>query len=244
MIRLRSLLVFILVSALLSVVAYALYEVESRAIVSVRVAGTLSYTSEAQLEAVVGDHLSASLYRVNVDAIRDAALSLPWVKDTSVRRVWPDSLHLAVVEREPVARWPQGGLIESAGEVFFPGSTSAFSHLPLLEGPPGTNALMLEKLRELQVRMRPAGWEITRLVLNRRGSWFAELNNQVALLLGQQPDDKIVQKFIDAFDTVLASRAVDLVQADLRYTNGFSVRWKFAKAAETQLDLKGEGGQG
>ena len=242
--RLRSLLVLILGSALLSVVAYVVYEVESRSIVSVRVAGVLKCTSEAELEAVVEDHLSASLYRVDVDAIRDATLSLPWVKDTSVRRVWPASLHLAVVERKPVARWPRGGLIESTGEVFFPGSTSVFSRLPLLEGPPGTGALMLEKYRDLQIRMGPAGWEVTRLVLNRRGSWSAELNDQVVLILGQEPGDKAVQNFVDTFETVLASRAVELDQADLRYTNGFSVRWKLSRAAETQLELKGQGEQG
>ena len=242
--RFQSLLVLIVISGLLSVASYAVYEVESRSIVSVRVAGDLSHTSETALEAVVADHITESLYQVDVDAIRTAARSLPWVKEASVRRAWPDSLHLAVVERQPVARWLNDGLIESTGEIFFPESTVLFSHLHLLEGPSDASALMLEQYGDLQGRLHPLEWEITRLVLNRRGSWYAELNDQVVLVLGQHPTEQALQNFVDAFKTVLAPRAPELVQADLRYTNGFSVRWKFSEADETQREMQGEGEQG
>ena len=242
--RLRFLLVLIVISTLLSVVGYAAYELESRPITSVRVAGELRHTSRADLEAVVAEHITASLYRVDVNAIRQAALSLPWVKDTSVRRAWPDSLHLAVIEREPVARWPEGGLVEGNGEVFYPGSTAAFSHLPLLEGPPGSTSRMLEKYWSLQMRLRPAGWEINRLALNRRGSWYAELNDRILMVLGQEPSEVAVQRFVSAFETVLASRIDELVQVDLRYTNGFSIRWKSLEDRKTQSNIQGEEGQG
>lgn len=224
--RVRLFLLLVVTSGLLSVAGYAAYEVESRPIVSVRVAGELLHTAAADLEAVLAPHLGASLYRVDVNAIRRAALSLPWVKDTSVRRAWPDSLHLAVIEREAVARWPEDGLVESSGEIFYPGSTAVFSHLPLLEGPAGATPRLLDKYWMLQTRLRPAGWEITHLVLNRRGSWSAKLNDRIVMLLGQEPSEQAVQRFVRAFETALASRIDELVQVDLRYTNGFSIRWK------------------
>ena len=224
--RLRGFLVLMVVSALLGVVGYVAYELESRPIVSVRVAGDLWHTSRHDLEAVVAEHITASLYRVDVDAIREAALSLPWVKETSVRRAWPDSLHLAVIEREPVARWAEGGLVEVTGEVFFPESIAAFTHLPLLEGPPDSTSRMLERYWALQTRVHPAGWEITHLVLNRRGSWYAELDGRIGLVMGRQPSTDAVERFVSMFETVLASRIDELVQVDLRYTNGFAIRWK------------------
>lgn len=238
--RLRVFFGLLVVSGLLGVAGFATYELQSRPIISVRVAGDLWHTSRSDLEAAVAEHITASLYRVDVDAIREAALSLPWVKETSVRRAWPDSLHLAVIEREPVARWSEGGLVEVTGEVFFPESVEAFTHLPLLEGPPGSTERMLEKYWVLQTRLHPAGWEITHLVLNRRGSWYAELEERIVLVMGQQPSTQAVERFVDTFETVLASRIDELVQVDLRYTNGFAIRWKRVEDGKPE----GEEGQG
>ena len=237
--RLRLFFGLLVVCGLIGVAGFIAYELHTRQVLSVRVAGDLSHTSHSELETVVAEHITASLYRVNVAAIRQAVLALPWVKDVSVRRAWPDSLHLAVIEREPIARWPQGGLVEVTGEVFFPESNKAFAHLPLLEGPPGTTLQLLETYWTLQRSLRSVGWDVTHLVLNRRGSWSAELDHQIVLVLGQAPSGEAVEMFVTAFETVLASRIEELVQADLRYTNGFAVRWR-----SPVVKIQGEEGQG
>ena len=204
--RLRLILLVLLLGGLLSVAGFTVYELHSRPITSVRVAGDLWHTSRSDLEAAVAEHITTSLYRVDVEAIREAALALPWVKDTSVRRAWPDSLHLAVLERKPLARWPGGGLVEISGEVFFPKSTEAFPDLPMLRGPSGSQSQVLEKFWALQAWLRPVGWQVTHLSLNPRGAWQARLDDGVVLILGQEHHQEAVARLVQTFGTVLAAR--------------------------------------
>ena len=70
--RLRVFFGLLVVSGLLGVAGFVAYELQSRLIISVRVAGDLWHTSRSDLEAAVAEHITASLYRVDVDAIREA----------------------------------------------------------------------------------------------------------------------------------------------------------------------------
>ncbi len=219
-------LVALITSVLLAAAGFSVYEMQRRPVSSVRVGGELRYTPRSALEDAVATHAATSLYRVDVAAVRDAALSLPWVRDASVRRIWPDSLHIAVIEREPVARWADGGLLERSGVRFVPEASSEFASLPLLAGPRGTQVLVLERYWDVQALLRPLGWEVARLSLNARRAWRIEFGNGVSILMGQQPGLENLQRLVAALERGEPIPRSAFAQIDLRYTNGFSVRWQ------------------
>ncbi len=230
----RMVLLAMVSAVLLAAGGFAIYEMQSRPVRSVRIAGDLRYTSRVALEDAIFAEVAPSLYRVDVDRVREAALTLPWVKDASVRRVWPDSLHVAVIEREPVARWRAFGLLEASGFVFSPDIVEAFEHLPFLEGPKGSQAQVLDQYWALQEALRPIGWRLKRLSLNNRRAWRAELDSGVVLMLGQEQSVESVERLVRAFDGVSAARLAELDRVDLRYTNGFAVRWKRGAKARNE----------
>ena len=74
-------------------------------------------------------------FNLDVDAVRIALLAEPWVNDVTVKRIWPDSIHVTVIEQLPAARWKEKGLLNTAGQYFEPDAASIPSNLPLLSGP-------------------------------------------------------------------------------------------------------------
>lgn len=194
---------------------------------SVRVVGELEHVNRAQLEGIVEKHLDAGFFAVDVKAVRAAVASLTWVKEASVRRVWPDSLHIAIIEREAVARWGATGLLEADANLFTPKQAPLLAKgLATLEGPEDTQQQMLRRYRVLKQLFTPLELTIARLSLNRRGEWQMEWSNGMKLVLGTMDNDKLLRQFARIAPIVFEARFDEIEQIDFRYANGFAVRWK------------------
>jgi len=220
----RSLALLPLVAVVLVGASLLVIELGSRPIASVRVAGDFRHVTRAALEAAVAPALGTGFFRVNVNAVRRAALALPWAKDVSVRRVWPDSVHIALVERDAEARWVGGGLIDADGALFHPETVPADLELPRLAGPAGSHADALARYRVLAAALAPLGAGIRSLALDRRAAWEAELTGGTRLVLGRHASPERLQRFARAFSAALGGRLGEVERVDLRYTHGFAVR--------------------
>jgi cell division protein FtsQ len=85
---------------------------------------------------------TTSVLGFDIDAARDRVLALPWVKEASVRRVYPDQLMIEIEEHAPFARMLQRGrvhLVTVEGEEITDEITDVHAGLPLVvgEGAPG-----------------------------------------------------------------------------------------------------------
>jgi cell division protein FtsQ len=56
-----------------------------------------------EIEALIGDVRGESLLLVDLERFRVALLDSPWVADVTVRRVFPSTMAVRIVEREPIA---------------------------------------------------------------------------------------------------------------------------------------------
>jgi len=234
----RTTLAGALALALLGAVTAALWEASRWPVRSVRVAGDLRHADRAALERAIAREAAAGFFLMDVEAVRRAALARPWVKAASVRRAWPDSLHVAVIEREAVARWAAGGLIDAEGAVFRPERAGQLPELPLLAGPEGTHARVLARYRELSRALAKGAPEMRALRLDRRGAWRMELAGGIALELGREPVAGRVAQFARAYEGLRARHGGAMRRVDLRYARGFAVQWEEAP------DQNGEGREG
>lgn len=214
--------------------AYLLHALYVEPIRAVRVAGDLRHVSRQALESVVAPYAARGFFRVDVDAVRRAVRQLPWVKTVSVRRAWPASLHIAVIEREPIARWRTRGLIGRDGTLFFPTDAGAFRGLVRLAGPEGSEPQVLAHYREFARVLAPIGSGIRAVHLDARGAWKLQLDDGIELVLGRSPERDHLARFARALHRALASRLDRIERIDLRYANGFAVRWKPAAGTGEQ----------
>ncbi len=212
--------------ALVAAVALLLSHLSARPITSVRIAGEFVNVSRERMQQVMDEFLPSGFFELDVSAVRREAQRIPWVKTISVRRIWPDSLHVAVVERVAVARWNKEALLEVDGTRFVPDKTSLKENYVDLSGPDGSEQKVLVQYEQMTQVAKALGATITKVVLDQRGSWCVELSNGLSLRLGQGDRLESLAPYIAALPQILGDRFGDAATIDMRYSNGFAVKWR------------------
>lgn len=192
---------------------------------SVQVEGEFRNLSAEQLQHAVAGAVRGGFFTVNVDAVRRAAESLPWVASARVRRVWPDALQLHVVEQRAAARWGDTGLLNMNGQLFVPDAASIPERLPRLSGPDERRRRVMEAYIAMTAVLEPLGQRVAELHLDPRRSWLLRLESGVELRLGRSDAIARLQRFVRVYPGTFAAREAELKKVDLRYSNGFAVRW-------------------
>jgi cell division protein FtsQ len=93
-------------------------------------------TSSETVHAALGAETGRPIFAIDPDAARRRLLKLPWIADAEVRRQYPDTIAVRLVEKRPFAVWRRGGelvIIERSGAVITKDGAGAF-RLPLLIG--------------------------------------------------------------------------------------------------------------
>lgn len=193
---------------------------------NVRVEGEFRQLSPDRLEAIVTDTVRGGFFNVNVDVIQKVLLKDPWVYRVAVSRNWPDGLTVRVAEQVAVAQWGESGLINSDGELFKPEPYTYPKGLPILKGPENTYSQMMDQLQMFREDLKNTGFKIAELTLNKRRSWTMQLADGPLLILGRKNIPKRINRIATFMMSGLRKNMQDMEIIDLRYTNGFAVRWK------------------
>lgn len=224
--------VFVLmaVAGLLYVGAQQLLDPANLPVRTVRIESPLKQVTQQQLREVIGRHVESGFLRLDVDRIRGELEALPWVNRASVRRGWPDVLAVRIKEQVAMARWGNGGLVNPEGELFKPEREMAWANLPLLRGPQKTEKMMVKEYRQMQEMLTPLGLQVSHLTMNERRAWSLRLANGLQLGLGRNDIHLRLLRFVRVYAEVLKPRLEAIDSVDLRYTNGFAVRWHGGQA--------------
>ena len=78
-----------------------------------------------------------SLFHFDIVSARQRIEELDWVDQASVTRLWPNSIHISLVERLPIAIWQLEGelrLIDRTGQVISSEYLTEFGNLPHIVG--------------------------------------------------------------------------------------------------------------
>lgn len=213
------------VGGFLGFTVWQLAQPDTLPIQQVQVKGEFVYLDERALYRALGDLASAGFFNVDVRAVKQAAEAMPWVDSASVRRIWPDTLRIDIREQIPLARWQSGGMVNRHGEVVLVDAKNALADLPIFRGPEGTAKTIAERYQRLSVTLANIELQVVALTLSERRAWQVSLNNGVQLLLGRATPDSQLLRFVAAYRDVLAEKVKKIQSVDLRYTNGFAVRW-------------------
>lgn len=201
----------------------------------VQVEGAFQQVQPRAVKQVVATFGEQGFLGVDVEQLKQAIEALPWVKRASVRRVWPDTLFVSLEEQTAVARWGDKGLMSPSGELFFPPQTLQFERLPILHGPRSNSAVILAKYRKITQLMALSDLQVVRLEQDERRAWTVTLESGVKLLLGRKQSEVRLARFVRLYPKVLWmwERVID--EVDLRYTNGFAVRWNTAGGNDNEI---------
>ena len=163
-----------------------------------------------------------NFFTLEVDRVQQQLQRLPWVYQASVRKQWPDSLRVYIVEQPVAAFWNEKDLVNTHGEVFEADRESL--ELIALSGPDEEAPRVLEEYRRLQPLLAGKGYDIRRLHLTPRFSWELTLNDGVTLILGRDDIEARLKRFVNVYPGIVGRERVAYL--DLRYDTGLAVGWK------------------
>lgn len=193
---------------------------------SVHFDSRLQHVREGDLRDALRGHLADGFLGLDVDAIHRALEALPWVETAAVRRVWPGQLRVEIREQVAAAVWNGEALLNTSGEAFDAPEDTWPSDLPDLSGPAGREADVAQRHQEVARALGRIGLAVDGLAMDARESWTIELESGARIRLGRESVDRRLARFLAAYPGLVRERGTDLAHADLRYPNGFSVRWR------------------
>ncbi len=226
----------LLVAAALGVLLDRVFRPDAFPVEDLRIVGKLDRVDPGVLERVIQPLARGNLFAVDLRRLEAAAESLPWVYRATVRRQWPRTVVLRVEEQRPLARWGAQGWINGAGEVVaLPGHVD--DTLPVLAGPDSTQAQLLDRFRRWRALLEPQGLRLTALTLDSRRVWQARIEpaqaapgqpgfGELRLVLGRQGIEARLERFARVYAGMQSGNWAQAEEIDLRYPNGFSVRWR------------------
>ena len=124
-------------ATLVLLAADTLLRPESFAVHSLSFEGEFRQVDQQALTAAVMESVRGNFFLLDLDTIRERARTVPWVHEVTVRRRWPDGVHIRFSEQQLVARWGKRGWVNAQGEYVNLQGREGPAGLPLLIGPEG-----------------------------------------------------------------------------------------------------------
>jgi cell division protein FtsQ len=190
------------------------------------------HVSAEQIRAAAQPLLGKGFFALDLDHVRDAVVKLPWVERAEVRKRWPDSVDLLVYEQQPYALWGAERLINRQGHLFSVAGAQGLQGLPRLRGPDDRLDDVLRFYAECLREFSGSGMVIDAIALSPRGGWRIELASGSVIELGRDDAQRRLKRFLDVWPRLAGTHANSPAYVDLRYENGFAMRWPAPTPAE------------
>jgi cell division protein FtsQ len=153
------------------------------AIQNVKISGQ-SETSEVDVLSALDIGTYPSLLTLNLDAAKARIEALPWIKETTLKKLYPDTVEIGVVERDAYATWQHDNvvsLVDRAGKIIDDDVSDQYAALPRVVGvgaaeKAGDYAALLAAYPSIADQAK-AG------ILVSENRWTIVLKNGVALML-------------------------------------------------------------
>jgi cell division protein FtsQ len=190
-----------------------------------------NHVSAEQIRAAAQPFLGDGFFAVKLHEVRAAVAKLPWVERVEARKRWPDAIELVVFEQQPYARWGEDRLVNRRGEIFTVAGATGLQGLPRLAGPDDRLADVLQFYADCLKEFTGSGLVIDAVTLSPRGGWKLDLASGAVIELGREDARPRLKRFLDVWPRLASAHAGPPAYVDLRYENGFAMRWPEPAAA-------------
>ena len=182
---------------------FLIWQMLSRAdlpIKEIMIKGQYDSIDSEQINLIANKYLIGNFFTINLKSTQNAFKKLPWIRDVSVRRKWPDKLLITIEEHNVLARWGNLGLVNNFGEIF----NAAFQDdLPVFNGDEKFVTDITKKYYKINKILSKELIQVGTISLSNRLSWEIVTDNQLKIILGQDNVLKKLSLFIAHYQDVL-----------------------------------------
>lgn len=197
----------------------------------VRVSGDLSLPERDAVKAAVLQRLDGGLLGISLDDVVEGVLALSWPREVRVRRVWPGIVDVNVTKDTFVARWGDGGVLNSGGQVVESAGPPDES-LPLIRCANANGARAMQIFQMLGQVLADTPLKVAEVEEDALGEWRVTFTNELTVSLGHEELLERVERFSHVYRKVIEDRMGEVDHVDARYRNGVAVSWRSGDAMQ------------
>lgn len=202
------------------------------AIRTVEVRGDLQHVTAAAVRTALKGRVGGTYFTAPLEQVRQAAESMPWVAQASVRRMWPDRLRITLREHRALGVWNDGRLLSDDGRLFVanPAEAEISGPLPEFSGPDSAAPEAARRYYDFAARLAPLGLKIEEVAVSERASWSVTASGEdsptLRIELGRDGAPAAVTEQLDTlvafYPAVVARLGGPPARLDARHSNGFA----------------------
>jgi len=243
LLRIRLVLVLMAIGLVSGLLTIPVSNEESFKIKTIKLVGEIKHNDPLLLRSLVETKMRGNFFTLDLTEVHESLAALPWVAQVSVTRAWPDTLTVNVTEHTPGLILNETHLASDKGKLIVAEVPAEYKGLPRIYGVSSDLELLLERYQEFNSKLAGYNLQISTLKIDERNSVELKFNNEVDLILGRVDQLKRLERFLDYYDQIVSAEANPLDRVDMRYANGFAVRWNqpvlSRTGSEVRLDKKG-----
>lgn len=214
--------------------AWALAHNPKLEIKTIEVRGPVEASGLQEVTRTVEGALAGNILTANIEDVKKAVESIPWIKSAFVSRLWPDSLYIEVKRHQSVAIWEDGRLVSRDGVLYTSNDEpiERLMQLPAFSGDPqyapqavAYLPLFNEVAGSLQARVKA-------MKVSFRGSWsvvlesehFDSMEIELGRALTRGSPVNHLRQVVDNMPRVVEMLKGYPEHVDARYRNAFAAR--------------------
>ncbi len=168
-----------------------------------------------------------NFFTIEIAEIQSQLEKMPWVYSASIRKRWPDTLKIHIVEQSIVAIWNDKALLNRFAEIIETSPETVSKRYVSLYGDDDSTEKVLNTYIEIRHLLKVNNFKIAKLSSDKRNSSVLVLQNGITLRLGQEQKLDRIQRFLSVYPLIAKkfdTSTIDYV--DLRYDTGLAIGWK------------------
>ena len=191
--------------------------------------------TEQEIAQMITGYMGVGFFNFDVIGVKETLEQHAWIREASIKRIWPDSLLLKITEQVAIALWDEDKLLNQYGEIIQPANARELNGLPILSGPIDSQIEVMEQFQLMSQLLFSSGLRLSGLTLSRRGSWYLTLNDSMQVAVGREQVIERLQRFIEFYEAQPAAQTAEFSSVDLRYNNGIAVENSREELAEVAV---------
>lgn len=223
------------VASVLSVLTLALlaadqlFHPDAFVIKELKIKGKFRYLQPAEVGSVLREQDLGNFFSVELDLLKVKVEDLEWVQSADVRRQWPNSLIVSIVEHQPAMRWGDDKWVSTSGSIIALPADIADAKVITLNGDEAQSKRILLQAARWQKDFADEGLELRKTKLSNSQAWtlrlyYPELDSEFDLLLGSNDVAARLARFKVLFNEQLKFSDRTLKRVDARYPDGLAVK--------------------
>lgn len=194
----------------------------------------LIYQGREDVDQVLNQYQGKSLLFVDLSKIKDQLEALPWVMSASVKKQWPGTIAVSMVEHEPVAMWNTDRVLNSEGIPLLQPQLNM--QLAQLYGPEESARQVMGQYLQFSQVFGDLGLSVEMVTLHARGAWRLELDGGIEVVLGDQNVLERSRRVVSVLKSnEFNERSIQYI--DARYPNGVALKYESEERSEAENDI-------